>query len=174
MATSHSNLPNNQLHNPKGFSAALSNTTVQKDVDGNNSWDACPILCFKTEISDTMAKSSFTSPITLVEGVSGYYIDPISVFVKLDLNNTAYVWNNLPIIKHATALDADFLAALTTSGGSNILESLSTASTKFGSQAALSGDAFKMGEDLVFKTSIADPTTGDSGIIIYGTYRLVQ
>ena len=43
MATNfHSNLTNNQIHNPKDFSVAQTSSVMSKDINGGVDWEASP------------------------------------------------------------------------------------------------------------------------------------
>jgi len=165
MARSHINLPNNQLHNPKGFSTALTNTTVQKDVDGNLSWDACPVFCFRVVIPSADVLTLNSSAVTLVNDVSGYGVRLLSAEAKLDKDSGSSAYNTNTTIQIGTTFtpghQAENTSTLLDSGG--VVYSFD-----------MQGSASRItSSELRCTVTSGNPMGGDTDLVISGTYRLI-
>jgi Flp pilus assembly protein TadG len=123
----------------------------------------------KTVLTSAQVLSLFTTPVVLVPAPgANYYIDVISVVVTLNYNSVAYAGANALQISYTNGAGA----AATTSNVSNaFLNAGVTAGFKTAGKDAVTPVA---GAPLVASVLTANPTAGNSTLLVDVVYRIAQ
>lgn len=155
-----------------GGSFYVANTDITAEAFSVAHWDLVSNQIYKFSVAVSTAEllALFTTPKTIVAAVSGKRIQPLSSLITLTYNSVAYATNTSPYlyIDTATLKIADFteqLAATATRAMAGIpyvpLSPVDPASTQL-----IANKALKL-------TASANPTAGNSGILVEGTYVLI-
>ena len=117
------------------------------------------LLRVKVTVTSEEILNSFTNPVELIPAPpAGFYIDPISIVFRFDYNTTSYATNTNSFI---------------TFGVQNVSSKidLTRADSDMG-KVALEGEGFSGAMEFTVKGG--NPTAGDSDLIIFITYQLVE
>jgi hypothetical protein len=144
--------------------------TLTCDVNGVATWQP-PIIIDKTiTIPSVDVLTLFTTPYLLIASPGvGYYIQVLTAACKVNFNSIAYAVNTTLNVYTDTATRVQHAF----SNGLNATLSRIGVSAQQGTNAA--ADTQLISDKGVYLTSqTGNPTTGDSDIIIYLTYRIIQ
>jgi hypothetical protein len=124
-----------------------------------NAVNLAEIRTVKVTVTSAEILDAYDTPIELIAAPpSGFYIDPISITARFDYDSTPYATNTNGLVKIG-------------SGTINGLIPLSTSNSLM-TKMALSGFGFSGA--MTFTVEDGNPTAGDSDLIFYITYQVVQ
>jgi hypothetical protein len=117
------------------------------------------IQTIKVTVTSAEVLDAYDTPIELIPAPpAGFYIDPISIVYRFDYDSTPYATNTSGIIvlsDEGNVADIDLTRA-----NSDVLKT--------------SGSDFMTDGAMLFTVETGNPTAGDSDLIIFITYQLVE
>ena len=162
-----SGVTNVSLRNCTDFVASESNTTYQ-----NNSVVINDALIISKTITIPSADvlNLFTTPYLLIDSAgAGYYIQVLTASCHVDFNTTAYATSTTLNIYTDTATRVQHVF----SNGLNATLSRIGVSAQQGISGAADTQLIS-NKGIYLQAQVGNPTLGDSDIIIYLTYRIIQ
>jgi hypothetical protein len=117
------------------------------------------IQTIKVTVTSAEILDAYDTPVELIPAPpAGFYIDPISIVYRFDYNTTPYATNTSGIIvlsDEGTVVDIDLTRA-----NSDVLKT--------------SGSDFMTDGAMLFTVETGNPTAGDSDLIIFITYQVLE
>lgn len=133
-------------------------------MTGGNS--PCPVYCASLTIASADVRQLNSTPLTVVSGITGAIIDPISIVVSLDFNTTPYATESDLAFRHNGS--SSKIAQET------MLDVVSSVIGRFGLIANANSDQYVSGAALEVYCPNADPTAGNSNITVRVLYRIIN
>ena len=119
-------------------------------------------------ISSAQLLNSFTSPVTLITGVSGLTIIPTHIVRQMTFNSVAYATHVDGYIAHAGNTETKYLTDLNMAIAGGVNSSSSNPANSISDNNVLI-----QGADLIFSIRDGNPTAGNSSLILHIEYYYI-